>query len=112
MKRVLTSVLALALLVTMVLTLASCGAKPKGKYGHDNLYLEFDGDKVSVTLEVLGVKSTSKGTYTLDDDNNIKITYENEDSKGSVPTGLVYNADKDTIECKFLGSTITLDKID
>ena len=112
MKRVFASVLALALLLTMVFTLASCGSKPKGKYGHEKIYLEFDGNNVSVTVNFLG-EFTSKGTFEMGDDNSINITYEDEDSSGTLPTGLVYNEEDDTIECSLgiLGK-ITLEKVD
>lgn len=112
MKRVLTSVLALALLLTMVLTLASCGAKPKGKYGHDKLYLEFNGNKVKVTVKLIG-EVTSEGTFEMGENNEINITYKDEDKSATLPTGLTYNKDKDTVECKLgILGTITLEKID
>ncbi|MBQ4120986.1 MAG: hypothetical protein IJD35_03120 [Clostridia bacterium] len=110
MKRILLSVLAVTLLVTMLFTLTSCGPKPDGKYGHKNLNLEFDGDKVTVNVDFL-VKVSASGTYEMDDD-KIVITYEGNDSTSSMPTNLVYDADNDTIKCKLgvLGE-ITLEKV-
>ena len=110
MKKILLSVLAVTLLITMLFTLVSCGPRPDGKYGHKNLNLEFDGDKVTVNLDFL-VKLSATGTYEMDDD-QIVITYEGDKSDASLPTNLVYDADSDTIKCKLsvLGE-ITLEKV-
>lgn len=112
MKKVLTSVLAIALLLTMVFTLASCASKPKGKYGNDNLYLSFDGNEVSVTVKIIG-EYTAKGTYELGENNEIDITYEDKGGATTLPTGLVYDPDSDTIKCSLgILGTITLEKVD
>lgn len=110
MKKILLSVLAVTLLVTMLFTLTSCGPRPDGKYGHKNLNLEFDGDKVTVNVDFL-VKISASGTYEMEDD-KIVITYEGDESTSSMPTNLVYDADSDTIKCKLgvLGE-ITLEKV-
>ena len=109
MKKILLSVLAVTLLCTMLFTLVSCSNKPDGKYGHKNLNLEFDGDKVSVNLD-FGIKASASGTYEMDGD-KIVITYEGDDANSSLPTNLVYDADSDTIKCKLgiLGE-ITLER--
>ena len=111
MKRVISTVLLATLLLTMIVTLTSCGG-PDGKYGHEYLNLEFDGDKVTVNVKVFGTFS-STGKYKLGDDNEIIITYDDDKNSANLPTNLVYNEDDDTIECKLgIFGTITLDKID
>lgn len=112
MKKILLSVLALTILCTMLFSFASCGAsKPDGKYGHENLNLEFDGDKVTVNLDFL-VKVSASGTYAMDG-SKIVITYEGDDVNTTLPTNLEYDADTDTIKCKLsiLGEII-LEKVD
>ena len=110
MKKIILSILAVTLLCTMLFTLVSCGSKPSGKYGHENLNIEFDGDNIIVNVDFM-VKVSSKGTYKMDGD-QIVITYENDKNIASMPTNLVYDADSDTIKCKLgvLGE-ITLEKV-
>lgn len=106
MKKTLTALVAVVLLVTMVLTLASCTKKPSGKYGNAVYSVEFDGNKVSVSL-IGGALSTKSGTFEMED-NKIVITYESEDLSGKLPTGMTYDAENDTVS--FLGLTLKKDK--
>lgn len=110
MKKFLLLVLAVALVCAVIFVVFSYSKKPDGKYGHENLNLEFDGDKVSVNLDFV-IKASASGTYEMDGD-KIVITYEGNDSSSSMPTNLVYDADSDTIKCKLgiLGE-ITLEKV-
>lgn len=112
MKKTLLAILAIALLFTMLLSFASCGeSKPEGKYGSQYLNLEFDGDKISVNLNMVVTSASASGTYQMDGD-RIVITYEGEDASASLPTNLVYDAENDTIQCALgtLGN-ITLEKV-
>lgn len=111
MKKLLLSVLAVTLLITMLFSFASCGdPKPNGKYGHEYLNLEFDGNKVSVNLDFI-VEISTTGTYEMDGE-KIVITYESDEGSSSMPTNLVYNAEDDTIKCKLGVMDITLKKVD
>ena len=64
MKRILSIVLAVAVLATMCLSLASCGKKLSGKYSADvfgtGTTMTFDGKKVKIgfTVTLLGVHSS------------------------------------------------------
>lgn len=109
MKKFLLSVLAITLLFTMLFSFTACAQKPTGKYGHKNLNLEFDGDKVSVNLDYL-VKVSASGTYKMVDD-KIMITYEGDNVSSSLPGILTYDADNDTIQCKLGVLDITLEKV-
>ena len=95
MKKVFTALTAVLLLAVMVLSLASCTKKPSGKYGSDALSFEFSGSKVTVT--VLG-QSSDPVNYTIDDDGNIKIVWEDDDNKLNIPAGLRYDAENDVIK--------------
>ena len=97
MKKVFTVLTAVLLLAVMVLSLASCAKKPSGKYGSDLLktYFEFSGSKVTVT--VLG-QTSDPVDYTIDDDGNIKIVWEDDDNKLNVPSGLRYDAENDVVK--------------
>ena len=80
MKKVLSLVLAIAVLATLCLAFASCGKKLSGTYV-DNITgftsYEFKGDKVTVTYDGLVMKSSYEGTYKIekDDDGDLKITF-------------------------------------
>ena len=112
MKKVLTAMVAVSLLLCMILSFASCGeSKPSGKYGAKELNLEFKGDKVSVNLDFTVLKGSASGTYEMDDD-KIVITYDDDKVDAKFPTALTYDADKDAITCDlgFLGKH-TLEKV-
>ena len=69
MKRILSIVLATAILATLCLTLASCG-KLSGKYSADiwgtGTTLEFKGNKVTIAITVLGKEvASTEATYSI-----------------------------------------------
>ena len=90
MKKILSLVLALAVLFTMCLAFASCGKKLSGTYVNKNLLndltYEFKGNKVIVTDTVTIGGSTFdfsySGKYKIaeDDKGNLNITFIFEDS--------------------------------
>ena len=91
MKKILALVLALAVLLTMCLTFASCGKKLSGTYVYKTLTnvltYEFKGNKVIVTDTVtIGGSSfdfTYSGKYKIakDDKGNLSITFTFEESE-------------------------------
>ena len=79
MKKVLSLVLAVAVLATLCLTLASCGKKLSGKYSADvfgtGTTMTFDGNKVKIgfTVTLIGEVASVDATYKIKGD---KITFE------------------------------------
>ena len=110
MKKLLRSAILITLVLVVLLSLASCSAKPKGTYSNSLLSLTFDGD--DVTAKVLGSDSLSvSGKYKLGDEGEIIITWDDgEDSSAQLPTGLTYNKDDDKLEYKLAGITFSLEK--
>ena len=99
MKKVLTSMIAVVLLLCLILSFASCGErKPSGKYGTKALNLEFKGNTVSVNIDLALLKGSASGTYEIKDD-DIIITYDSDNLDAAFPTVLEYDDDTDTIEC-------------
>lgn len=107
MKKVLSLVLAIAVLATLCLALASCGKKLSGTYEIDAFGLasktyEFKGNKVTITYEVFGAKKSSEGTYKIakndDGDLEITFTFENKDAEEYSGTFSFEEVDKDTIK--------------
>ena len=81
MKKILSTVLALALVLCMVLSLASCSKMLMGKYtcsvlGVETSY-EFSGNKVTKTTGLGSSKITTEGTYEIKtaDDGSMTITF-------------------------------------
>jgi uncharacterized lipoprotein YehR (DUF1307 family) len=81
-----TKVLALVVVASMLcLILASCGAL-SGKY-RDALGLttyEFKGNKVTLTISLLGAKESFEGTYKINkdgDEQEIEFTFGDKDAK-------------------------------
>ncbi len=106
MKKILTSVLAIAMICTMLFVLVSCGG-PSGKYG-DKLgvsTITFDGGEVSLKL---GTYDITSATYEMGDDGKILITYEDDGEEKELDIGLVYDEDADTIKW----GLVTLEKKD
>ena len=112
MKKIISALLVVTLLLTLALTLTSCGNKPSGKYGGDVVTVEFDGNKVSVTFKILVASTTTTGTFEMGENNEILVTYDDSKDAEKAPSGWTYDKDADAIKCKFLGMDITLDKID
>ena len=91
MKKILSLVLALAVLTTVCLTLASCGKKLSGTYVNEglisNIAYEFKGNKVTVTDTVVLGSSTFdisySGKYKIFKDKesgDLKITFTFDDT--------------------------------
>ena len=85
----LTKVLALAVVASMLcLVLASCGGL-SGKYEADALGLagatyEFKGNKVTITVDVVGFEKSFEGKYKLvkeDDKQKIEFTFEDAEAE-------------------------------
>ena len=112
MKKILSAILVVTMILTLALTLTSCGNNPSGKYGGDNVTVEFDGDKVSVTFKVLIASTTSTGTFEMGENNEILVTYDDSEDAEKAPSGWTYDKENDAIKCKFLGFDITLEKIE
>lgn len=110
MKKILTSVLAVALIAVMLFTLVSCGNKPSGTYGNKLYSVTFDGDKVTYT--VIGSISI-EGTFEMGEENKILVTWEDEGESKSAPSGWTYDKDADAIKFSLgvLG-TVTLNKVE
>lgn len=86
MKKVLSLVLAFAVLATICLALASCNKKLSGAYMFegpvaDTTY-EFKGKKVILTISMSTVNTVYSGEYKLvkNDDGKFEITFTFEDS--------------------------------
>ena len=101
MKKILTSVLAIALIAVMLCSLVSCGNKPSGEYENLVSTLIFKGNKV--TLEI-GNAEIATGTFSVDDEGKIEIVVEDEDSdtKDKWPSGLKYDKENDEIKAGIL----------
>lgn len=110
MKKILTSVLAIALIAVMLCSLVSCGNKPSGTYGNKLYSVTFDGDKVTYTL----VGSVSiEGTFEMGEENQILVTWENEGESKSAPSGWTYDKDADAIKFKLpVVGDVTLNKVE
>jgi uncharacterized lipoprotein YehR (DUF1307 family) len=90
MKKVLSLILALAVLATMCLTFASCGKKLSGTYSNkgplSDITYEFKGNKVTVTDTVTIGESTFDFSYsgkykiTKEESGTLKIAFTFEDS--------------------------------
>ncbi len=106
MKRTVKSIVAIVIVLSFVLTLAACGNKPSGTYGSDTYSMTFKGDKVTYKFGSLSIE----GTFEMDGD-SINITWNDGENSSSTPSGLTYNKDKDTVECKILGFTKTFEKV-
>lgn len=106
MKKVLSLVLAVAVLATLCLALASCGKKLSGTYELDAIVggktYEFKGNKVTITYELFGAKKSSEGTYKIakndDGDLEITFTFENKDAEEYSGSFSFEEVDKDTIK--------------
>lgn len=112
MKNVLKAALAISLIAVMLLSLASCGNKPSGEYGTNNVTATFKGNEVTVTFSVGILSTTATGTFEMGENNEILITYEDEEESKSAPSGWTYDKEADAIKCKFIGIEITLEKKD
>lgn len=113
MKNVIKAVLAISLIAVMLLSLVACGNKPSGEYGGDVVTATFKGNEVTVTFSAGIFSTTTTGTFEMGENNEILITYEDEDEAKSAPSGWTYNKDEDTIECNFgLLGKIKLEKKD
>ena len=100
MKKILSSILVIALALTMLFTLASCNA-PSGTYKSDEVMNSgvtwfFKGSEVVLTLKVLGVESTFYGDYEIEKQVDGKLTIEfdwdgdkNPDGFGEQPVSYV-----------------------
>lgn len=109
MKTILRTTLLVALVLVMTFSLASCGGRPSGTYSNSIISLTFDGS--TVTARIFGNDSLSiSGEYELNDDNEIVITWEDNDASAQLPTGLTYNQDEDQLEYSLIGATFTLSK--
>lgn len=86
MKRILSLILALTLVLGMVFTLASCGKMLNGKYQDPTgvTTYEFSGSKVTLTAAIFGTH-TYEGTYKIAENDEgkmtITLTFESEDAK-------------------------------
>lgn len=90
MKKILSLILALTILATMCLSLASCNKKLSGTYMNkgnlSDITYEFKGNKVTVTDTVTIGESTFDFSYSgkykiaTDDKGNLNITFSFEDS--------------------------------
>ena len=106
MKKVLSLVLAVAVLATLCLALASCGKKLSGTYELDVIVggktYEFKGNKVTISYELFGAKKSSEGTYKIakndDGDLEITFTFENKEAEEYSGTFSFEEVDKDTIK--------------
>ena len=84
MKRILSIVLAVAVLATMCLSLASCGKKLSGKYSADvfgtGTTMTFDGKNVKIgfTVTLLGEVASVDATYKIKGD-TITFDFADED---------------------------------
>lgn len=81
-------ILAVVMAVLMVsLCFVACGNKLSGTYEHTEeamgitatVKLEFDGDKVKISSEALGISASVDATYEIKDD-EITISIDDEDS--------------------------------
>ena len=86
MKKILSVVLACALLVGCVFTLAACGKKLSGKYEADLALVEVTYDfkssgKVAVTIEpLIGDSTTFEGKYEFNDEGDeFTVTFDSEE---------------------------------
>ena len=96
MKRILSFVLALTLVLGMVFSLASCGKILNGKYS-DALGIttyEFSGSKVTITYEILGFTKNIEGKYKVaeNDEGEMTITFTFENSLLRSFTSLISEA--------------------
>ncbi|MBR2612345.1 MAG: hypothetical protein IKC72_04670 [Clostridia bacterium] len=90
MKRILSLILALTLVLGMVFTLASCGKMLNGKYQDPTgvTTYEFSGSKVTLTVALLGTK-TYEGTYKIaeNEEGEMTITFTFEDADAETYSG-------------------------
>ena len=94
MKNVMKVVIALSLIAVMLLCLVACGNKPSGEYKNKLLgTIDFSGDDYTYTTAIGSVS----GTYSIDDEGNLKLVVEGEDSKVTLPTGLKYDKENDKV---------------
>lgn len=112
MKNVIKVLVAISLIAVMLVSLVACGNKPSGEYGNDVVTATFKGNEVTVTFKVLLISSTVNGTFKMGEDNQILITYEDEEEAKSAPSGWTYDKENDAIECNFGIGKITLEKKD
>jgi uncharacterized lipoprotein YehR (DUF1307 family) len=80
MKKTLRIVAVAMVAVMLCLSLASCGKKLSGTY-EDELGISeytFKGNKVEISIEIFGAKTTIEGTYSIKDD---EITFEFDDDE-------------------------------
>ena len=78
MKKIFSSILVIALALTMLFTLASCN-NPSGTYKSDEalgsgVTWVFKGDEVALTLKVFGVEATFYGDYEIEKQIDDKFT--------------------------------------
>ena len=105
MKKIISALLVVTLLLTLALTLTSCGNKPSGKYGNKLFSVTFDGNEITYKALLW----STKGTFEMGEENEIIITWEGDDGKKEeLATSATYDKDSDTI--KWLG--ITLEKVE
>ena len=83
MKRILSFVLALTLVLGVVFSMASCGKLLSGKYKSGITTYEFAGNKATVTYELFGFQKSIEGTYKIaeneEGDMTITFTFEGEE---------------------------------
>jgi len=105
MKKIITSVLALALITVMLFSLVACGNKPSGTYGGKLFSVTFDGNKITYKALLW----STDGTFEMGENNEIVITWEGEDGeKEELATTATYDKEADAI--KWLG--MTLEKVE
>lgn len=95
------SIVAILLLVSMVLMFAACTAKPSGTYEAAGQKLIFKGNKVTLEINVLLVKTTVEGKFEMDGE-NIVIVWEGENASKAEFKAAVYDKENDVVKAGVL----------
>lgn len=89
MKKTLSFILAVALVIGVLFTITSCGNTLSGTYKSEGLIstttYEFSGNKVTVNGEAFGVNVSVEGTYKIEEneDGKLEITLDFSDDENA-----------------------------
>ncbi len=117
MKKTLLAVLIPTLIVLVIGSVFSVIVfrtnNPQGSYGNDTVTVTFRGRRVSMTVTLMELTTTSEGRFTMGGEagDQILITYDDAADAADAPSGWYYDKENDVILCKFgiLGE-VTLEK--
>ena len=90
MKKLISAILACAILVAALLTLSSCGGQLSGTYKGEIFDLKFSGENVTVSLDTFNATVTGTYKITENDDGTQTINFDFMDDELAQDGSIIY----------------------